>query len=63
VKICHVIRIKFNELIEENVHVIINLPTKRVYVTADLTNISKSFTHNMAVAQIWNEITPLSPYI
>jgi len=30
VKIYHVIQIKFNQLIEENVHRIINLPTKRI---------------------------------
>jgi len=29
-KIYHVIQIKFNQLVEENVRMIINLPTKRI---------------------------------
>jgi len=29
VKTYHVIRLKFNQLVLENVHMIINLPTKR----------------------------------
>jgi len=29
-KIYHVIETKLNQLVEENVHVIINLPTKRI---------------------------------
>jgi len=29
-KIYHVIQIKLNQLVEENVYVIINLPTKRI---------------------------------
>ena len=29
-KIYRVIQIKFNQLVDENVHMIINLPTKRI---------------------------------
>jgi len=35
VKIYHVTQIKFNRLVYENVHVIINLPTERIQVTAE----------------------------
>ena len=34
-KIYHVIQTKFNQLVEENVHMIINLPTKRIKVTSE----------------------------
>jgi len=34
-KIYYVIQIKFNYLVEENVHMIINLPTKRTEVTSE----------------------------
>jgi len=34
-KIYHVIRIKFNHLVEENVHMITNLPTKRIQVMSE----------------------------
>jgi len=34
-KIYPVIQTKFNQLVEENVHMIINLPTKRIYVTSE----------------------------
>jgi len=33
-KIYRVIQTKFNELVEENVHMIINRPTKRIQVTS-----------------------------
>ena len=46
-KIRHVIQIKCNHLVEENVHMIISLPTKRISVVR-VTNISTSFTHKMA---------------
>jgi len=44
VKIYHVNETKFNQLVEENVRMIINLPIRDVRVT----NISESFTHKMA---------------
>ena len=34
-KIYHVVQIKFDQLVYENVHVIINLPTKRISVIAE----------------------------
>jgi len=34
-KIYHVIQTKFNQLVEENVRMIINLPTKRIQVTSE----------------------------
>ena len=34
-KICRVIQTKFNQLVEENVHMIINLPTKHIEVTSE----------------------------
>jgi len=38
---------KFNQLVEENVQMLINLPT--VYLSdSRVTNISKSFTYKMA---------------
>jgi len=46
-KICHVIQIKFNHLVEENVDMIINLSTKRISVIR-VTNITRSFTNKMA---------------
>jgi len=46
-QICHAIQIKFNHLVEENVHMIINLPTKRISVIR-VANIFNSFTHKMA---------------
>ena len=43
-KICHVIHMKFNQFN----HMITNLPTKRILSDRRVTNISKSFTHDMA---------------
>ena len=34
-KIYHVIQTKFNQFVEENVHVIVSLPTKRIQVTVE----------------------------
>ena len=43
--------IKFNQLVEENSRMIINLPTKR---DIRVTNISKSFTYKMAAETSWH---------
>ena len=54
-KTCQAIQIKFNQLVEENVHKIINLPTIKAYLSdIRVTNISKSFTHNMAAETSWH---------
>jgi len=50
VKICHVIQIKCNQLVEENVHMIINPYLSDIRVT----NIYKSFTHKMAAGTSWH---------
>ena len=34
-KVYHVIQIKFNRLVQDNIHVIIDLPTKPIEVTAE----------------------------
>jgi len=49
----HVIETKLNQLVEENVHMSINLPTKRILSDIRVTNISKSFTHKMAAETSW----------
>ena len=52
-KIYCVIQTKFNQLVEENVDMIINLPTE--YLSdIRITNISKSFTHRMAAETSWH---------
>ena len=62
-KIYHVIQIKFNHLVYENVHMIIN------YRQSDsrVRNISRSFTYKMAAKINWHRygtiITSLSPYV
>ena len=43
--------IKFNQLVEENSRMIINLPTKR---DIRVTNMSKSFTYKMAAETSWH---------
>jgi len=67
VKTYHVIRIKFNQSVDENVHMIVNLPTER---TSDsrVANISKSFFpqdggENHPAQIVFNEITSLSPAV
>jgi len=54
VKIFHVIQIEFDQLVEENVHMMINLPTKAYLSDITVTNISKSFTHKMAAETSWH---------
>jgi len=44
---------KFNHLVEENVHMVISLLTKRISVIR-VTNISKSFTDEMATETSWH---------
>ena len=62
VKIYHVNETKFNQLVQENVRMIINLPISDVRVT----NISEFYPQDggrSQLAQIWNEITSLSSYV
>jgi len=47
-KIYHVIQIKLNQLVQENVDMIINLPKKVYLGDITVTNISRSFTYKMA---------------
>jgi len=51
VKICDVTQTKFNQLSEENIHMIIDQPTKHISVTS---NISKSYNHKMAAETSWH---------
>ena len=44
---------KFNHLVEANVHMVISLLTKRISVIR-VTNICKSFTHEMATETSWH---------
>ena len=48
-KIYHVIQIKLNQLVfKKNLHMIINLPEKRILSDNKVANTSNSFTHKMA---------------
>jgi len=47
-KIYRVIQTKFDQLVEDNVHMIINLPTKVYLSDIRVTNISKNLTYKMA---------------
>ena len=50
----YVSQTKFNQLVEENVHVIINLPTQAYFSDIRVTNISKSFTYKTVAETSWH---------
>jgi len=64
--IYRVIQMKLNQLLKENVHVIADLPTKRIWAHHNDKHFSEFYLQDGGrnqVAWIWNKITSLSPYV
>jgi len=65
VKICHVTQTKFNQLAEENIHMI-HQPAHKAYLS-DIKVTNKSYTQKDGggnqLAYILHEITSLSPFV